>query len=113
MLSLDFSAGRLRTVRGGSIYRVQENEYHLELAETAIVQAVQDALSSAKTFPVLALFEALGISDRISHPEALEGSLLHFSKALRGDWNSTSVSARWEYGVFIPAELEPYVLAVK
>lgn len=110
LLSLKFSAGRQRTVQGGSIYRVQENEYHLELAETSIVQAVQDALSSAKTFPVLALFEALGLSDRISRPEALEGSLLHFSKALRADWSPTSVSARWEYGVFLPDELERYVV---
>jgi hypothetical protein len=109
MLSLGFPAGRLRTTEGGSIYRVEESEYHLELEETEVIRSIQDALSSVKTFPVLALFEALGINDRLSHPEALEGSLIHFSRALRGDWSQTGVSARWEYGVFVPAELEPYV----
>lgn len=108
-LSLVFPAGRIRRVAQGSVHRVEEPEYNLHLEEAPIIQAVKDALSSVGTFPVLALFEALGIADRALHPEALEGSLIHFSRSQTRNWAEHSVAARWEYGVFIPEALEQYV----
>jgi hypothetical protein len=107
-LSLEFPR-RIRHAAQGSIYLVEEPEYNLHLEDAAIIQAIQESLKSTGTFPVLALFEALEIADRVSHPEALEGSLIHFSRPLVRNWAKHSVAARWEYGVFIPSELEPYV----
>lgn len=108
-LSLKFPAGRIRRQGKGSIYRVEEPEYNLHLQVPSVIEAVQAALTSVKTFPVLALFEVLGITDRILHPEALESSLIHLSRSLVRDWSASCVAARWEYGVFIPAELDGYV----
>ena len=108
-LSLMFSAGRVRRHGEGVICRVEEPEYNLHLDAPSVILAVQTALRSVKTFPVLALFEALGIADRVHHPAALEGAMMHFEKALQRDWSDGFVSARWEYGVFVPSELEAYV----
>lgn len=108
-LSLMLPGGRIRRVAQGSIYRVVEPEYNLHLEDPSIIKTVQEALTAAKTFPVLALFEALGISERVFHPEALEGSMIHLSRALVRDWEETTVAARWEYGVFVADALEKYV----
>lgn len=35
--------------------------------------------------------------------------MMHFEKALQRAWSDGFVSARWEYGVFVPSELEAYV----
>lgn len=110
-LSLVFPAGRIRRSGDGAFYRVKEPEYNLHLQDASVIRAVQAALIETGTFPVLALFEALGISDRVQYPEALEGALMHFERALQRNWGGHSVAARWEYGVFVPAELEQYVRA--
>lgn len=113
LLSLAFSTEKARQrIEGGSVYRVEEKEYNLRLDETEVIQAMQQSLLSVKTFPVLALFEALGIGDRVHHPEALQGSLIHFERSLKRHWSPTFLAARWEYGVFVPSELEEFVVHV-
>lgn len=112
-LALTYASGRARKVEGGSIYPVSVDEYNLELEDEDVVRTMQEALTSAKTFPVLALFEALGLADRLHHPEALEGSLIHFSRPLQRYWSDHFVSARWDHGVYVPAELEQYVTKSK
>jgi hypothetical protein len=110
-LSLTYPAGLLRRATGGSIYRVVEKEYNLHLEGYAgVAPAIQEALTSMNTFPVLSLFEMLGIRDRVLHPEALADGMIHYGRALSREWSSTFVSASWEYGVFVPAELELYVV---
>jgi hypothetical protein len=95
--------------QGGSVYRHEDREYNLELEDLDVIRVVQDSLLSVKTFPILSLVEALGITDRLHHPEALEGGLLHYERAFQREWSDDFVVARWEYGVFIPSELEAYV----
>jgi len=108
MTSLVFTRGRPRRVDGGAIYR-RDEEYNLELDDRDAIQAIQDALTSVGTLPILALLEVLGIADRTVHPEALEGSVFRFDRALRRDWGPDFVAARADYGVFVPTALEPYV----
>jgi hypothetical protein len=111
LLSLSPRHGRPRPVPGGVIYRVVEDEYHLELADEAIVQTIHEALTSEGTYPLPALIEQLGIGNRMAHPEALERGLFRFNKSLRRDWMRRAVSSSIEYGVFVPTELVPYIAA--
>ena len=113
-LTLTYPAGHLRRTDGGAIYRVAEEEYNLHLEDQAdVIRAIQQALTSTKTFPLPLLFELLGIQERVSHPEALERGVLRYQRSLHRDWDDSYVAANWEYGVFVPAELEQYVTSKK
>lgn len=109
LLGLVRPLGRLRKVEGGSVYRHEDGEYNLELEDRDLIRVMQESLLSVKTFPILSLVEALGLTDRLHHPEALEGGLLHYERAFQRDWSDDFVVARWTYGAFIPSELEEYV----
>lgn len=113
LLGLTFSGVRLRRVDGGSVYADLYEQFHLELDDADVIQQVQARLASAKAFPILSLYELLGIADRVVHPEALEGALFHWQRDLANKWTRSSVSMRCEYGFFVPAELEQYVTRPK
>jgi hypothetical protein len=108
-LLLVFAEARPRPVPGGAIYRVDE-EYNLELDDREAIKAIQGTLSTVGAFPLLAVMEVLGIADRVVHAEALEEGMLRVDHELRGEWQPGFVSARADYGVFVPAELEPHVV---
>jgi hypothetical protein len=108
LLSLSFS-NRPRRVADGFVGTVSE-EYNLELADRDAIEAIQDALSGPGSFPLLALFEILGISDRVVHPEALERSVLRYARDTPGRRSRNFVCVRAEYGVFVAAALEPYIV---
>jgi hypothetical protein len=109
LLGLTFPRGRQRVVPGGGIYGNRYPQYHLQLDDGAQVQRIQDQLAADKKYPVLGLFEILGIADTILHPEALEQSFLLWDRGLARHWSKRQVSARCDFGVFVPTELEPYV----
>jgi hypothetical protein len=109
LLALGFSATRARRVAGGRVYGVVEPDYNLHLDDAAVIREVVDALGSTGSFALLALFEALEIADRVSHPEALEGSVLRVDHRRLRPWTRHCVAARWEYGVFVPDALVKYV----
>ena len=98
-----------RTVDGGRIYPKTEEMFPLELDDVDLVQAIQQCLVSAGSYPLLDVLSGIGIADKLVHPEALEGSVFRFDRGLQHDWDRRSVSALVEYGVFVPAELEAHV----
>lgn len=106
---LTFDGDQRSRAPGGSIHRVEEREFNLELDDEAAIRTIQDSLRATKKFPVLGLFDLLGIADRVVHPEALTDAAFVWTRPLAKLWQRTWVSARCEYGVFVPAELEPYV----
>jgi hypothetical protein len=108
---LSLSRGRVgaRPAPGGAVYPVADEVFHLELDDDALAPKVKDALVATGAFPLPALLEGIGIADRTVHPEALEGGALRFDSGLQAHWKPRCVSARAEYGVFVPAELEPHV----
>ncbi len=59
------------------------------------------------------MIEILGISDRVIHPEVLEGSLLRYARDMPSNWDHDFVNGRVEYGVFVPAALKPYVACAR
>jgi hypothetical protein len=101
-----------RPVAGGHVYPMVWPEYNLNLEPTnenaATIAAIQDALASNGTYPVPELFAALGVADKVLHPEALELGIFRFDGGVRRNWGRYSVGARAEYGVFMPSALEPY-----
>ncbi len=109
LLGLTFDGGPLRKVPGGTVYGERYREFNLQLDDEAAIRTIQDSLSATKKFPVLGLFDLLGIADRVVHPEALTDAAFVWTRPLAKLWQRTWVSACCEYGVFVPAELEPYV----
>jgi hypothetical protein len=101
-----------RAVGGGLIFPHVDEEFHLELEDASIIQTIKDGFVASGTYPLPAVLTALGIADRVVHPEALERGMFRFVRSLQGYWGAHAVSARVEYGVCIPAELEPYVGAL-
>lgn len=108
-LSLTFAGGRPRRVAGGAVYRVA-HEYNLELDDRDAIAVIRDALSADGEFPIPSLFELLDIADRVVHPEALENAVFRPGPSVPGEWYARAISARAEYGVFVPDELAPHVL---
>lgn len=110
LLSLSL-AGPSRRVDGGAVYSVVEQMFNLELDDHELIAATQRALRLSGTVPVTELLVRLGVLDRVVHPASLDGSALHFVGELEPYWTRSAVSARAEYGVFVPEDLEPYVVA--
>lgn len=107
-ISLVFGRNRPQLEAAGAVYKVKE-EYNLELSDRAAMAAIQSALTSEGTYPLLSVVSLLGIEDRMVHIEALSDGVLRFDRALKRDWSSFAVSVQVEYGVFVPAELTAYV----
>jgi hypothetical protein len=109
LLSLPLGRKGARRVDGGAVYPVVDGEYHLELGDAGLVETIQDGLTSNGTFPLTVLIDRLGVGDKVAHSEALERGVLRFDRKLRRDWTRWSVSMSVEYGLFVPAELEPFL----
>lgn len=110
VLSLTALQGISKRLDGGTVRNARNNECHLHLADQEVaIQAIQEALLAKKEFPIPLLFEMLELSDRLSHPEALDGGVIRFGRSLRRDWDGSYVAGIWDYGVFVPNELEAYL----
>lgn len=68
LLGLVYPKGRLRKVEGDSVFRREEREYNLELEDQALIRAMQESLLAVKTFPILALIEAMGLTEALHPP---------------------------------------------
>jgi hypothetical protein len=109
---LNLSRGHRKKARaadGGRIYPKTEEMFHLEFDDLDLAQTIQERLMNAGSYPLLDVLNAIGISDKLVHPEALDRGVFRFDKGLQRDWDKRSVSAGAEYGVFVPAELEAHV----
>ena len=109
---LNLSRGRRKRARatdGGYIHPVAEDMFHLSLEDVDFVHSIQQQLLNSGRYPLLDVLNALGISDKLVHHEALEQGVFRFDKRLQREWDARYVSASVEYGVFVPAELEPHV----
>jgi hypothetical protein len=109
LVDLSIGRKRQRSVDGGVVVARVEDEYHLQLDRAALVAEMQDTLTATTVYPVLALFAALDIGEKVADRVALEGAVLRHDKGLAAMWQKKAVSVRLEYGVFIPIELEPHL----
>lgn len=98
-----------RAVEGGHVYPKVDEEYHLELEDSDLVQTIQEGLLDTGTFPLSAVLSAMGIANRTVHPEAIENSAFHLDRTLQHNWDKNFVSACLQYGVFIPVELDAHI----
>jgi hypothetical protein len=53
----------------------------------------------------------MGIRDRMQHAEVLDAGAFLFTRGGQRHWGKTFVSARAEYGLFVPAEVVPCLTA--
>lgn len=108
---VDLAVGRrkaARSVEGGVVFARVEEEFHLELEDAAAVAEIKTALDQASVCPLPTVLAALGVADRVADPVALESATFRYEKSLRSFWDTHGVSARLEYGVFVPRVLEAY-----
>jgi hypothetical protein len=108
LLQLPASRKALVGAVDGFVVRTVEPDFHLELADAALVDEIKQALRSRGTYGVLNVLDALGIGDRVSHPEVLRDAVFRFKRDLEKVWTRHSVSATCEYGVFFPHALEAF-----
>jgi hypothetical protein len=100
---------RARKVEEGRIYPKLEDEFHFELDDPDLVRSMQEGLLNVGSYPLPAVLDAMGIRDKVVHPEAIERGVFRFNKRLQAEWGKRFASASAEYGVFVPTELEPHV----
>lgn len=79
-----------------------EHEVHIGLEDAQLVARIQSRLVAERDIEIRALIEGLGIDDCVQWPQALNGAMLRFSKALQREWAVDSVSAIARYFVFLP-----------
>jgi hypothetical protein len=87
-----------------NLHRVTEREYGLEHDEP-IVSEIQAFLRAFGTYPLLALAERLGITDRLSHPELLGDAVFRLDEELESEWTPSFVLAPVDYAVYVPEPL--------
>lgn len=106
-LSIDGRAGR--EVEGGIVTPRIEEQFHLEIPSADVIQAIKDGLQSMGTYPLTKVLLALQIADRVVHSEALTDAMFRFDPSLQQLWQRFSVSARCDYGLFVPNELLEFI----
>lgn len=106
-LHLESARGKPRKVEDGLVFRI-ERDYNLDFDDRTLIKSIQDGLTTTGTYPIPAILEGMGIAARVHHPVALERAVFRFDRGLRRHWQATFVSAKAEYGRFVPRDLEPY-----
>jgi hypothetical protein len=65
--------------------------------------------ADCRIYPVLDVADALGIRDRLDHPEVLTDAAFRLDPEVEPEWTSRFVVAAVEHGVFVPPELTGYL----
>lgn len=104
MLSLSRlgSKKKSRKADGGRVFPKVDEGYNLDLKEPGPIDAVRAGFASEGAFPLLELFELLGVGDRIHHREALVRAII---SSIRETVSRHFITMKIEYGVFVPDEL--------
>lgn len=96
------SKKKSRKAEGGRVFPKIDEGYNLDLKDASVIDTVRAAFASEGAFPLLSLFELLGIVDRVHHPAALERAMI---SSIRETTSRHFITMKIEYGVFVPDEL--------
>jgi hypothetical protein len=104
MLSLSRlgSKKKSRKAEGGRVFPKIDEGYNLDLKEPGPIDAVRAGFASEGAFPLVELFELIGIGERIHHREAIERAII---SSIRETASRHFITMKIEYGVFVPDEL--------
>jgi hypothetical protein len=103
------AAGRLIQIGGDTAYRERKREYNLHIPDAELISVMQKALLRDGVCPLAILFEGLGVTEHLDHPDVLaDAHFHHVEDELRDEWTHVSILAAVEYNVYIPPELVPY-----
>jgi hypothetical protein len=78
------------------------SDYHLSIDDPQFIAVIQHELTSQRRVPLATIVDHLGIRDKLQWPAVLDAGEYVFSRPLRRDWTSTSVSARMHHELFLP-----------
>lgn len=110
MLNLSLGGRKnARTAPDGLVFPISNPDFHLELDDRELVRELQETLVSKGAAPLELVLEKLHIADRMVDRIALERAAFRFDEDLQGFWGPRRVSARVEYGVFVPDVLQDLV----
>lgn len=96
------SKKKSRKADGGRVFPKTDEGYNLDLKDASVIDTVRAGFASEGAFPLLSLFELLGIADRVHHPAALERAMI---SSIRETTTRHFITMKIEYGVFVPDEL--------
>jgi hypothetical protein len=83
-------------------------EYNLEFYDEVIIRDIQERLRQDGTYPIIELYQALGIEDKIRWPQALKDGVFRLDKKMSRHWGRFAVSMRAVYHSFLPDALLPF-----
>jgi hypothetical protein len=86
---------------GGGCLSVTSDS-HISIPDAEFVATVHDELATSGHVPLARIVDKLEIRDKLHWPAVLTSGEFVFSRQLRGDWGTTSFSARLRYKKFLP-----------
>jgi hypothetical protein len=96
------SKKKSRKADGGRVFPKIDEGYNLDLKDGGVIDTVRAGFASEGAFPLLSLFELLGLAEHVHHPAALERAMI---SAIRETTSRHFITMKIEYGVFVPDEL--------
>jgi hypothetical protein len=96
------SKKKSRKADRGRVFPKIDEGYNLDLKDANVIDTVRAGFASEGAFPLLSLFELLGIADRVHQPAALERAII---SSIRETTSRHFITMKIEYGVFVPDEL--------
>ena len=96
------SKKKSRKAEGGRVFPKVDEGYNLDLKDASVIDTVRAGFASEGAFPLLSLFELLGLAARVHHPAALERAMI---SSIRETTSRHFITMRVEYGVFVTDEL--------
>ena len=96
------SKKKSRKAEHGRVFPKIDEGYNLDLKDASVIDTVRAGFASEGAFPLLSLFELLGLAERVHHPAALERAVI---SSIRETTSRHFITMKIEYGVFVPDEL--------
>jgi hypothetical protein len=96
------SKKKSRKADGGRVFPKTDEGYNLDLKDAGVIDTVRAGFASEGAFPLISLFELLGLAEHVHHPAALERAMI---SAIRETTTRHFITMKIEYGVFVPDEL--------
>ena len=96
-----------KAVDGGVLVSVDE-EFTLRCDDVALVDELKVQLKRDGRYPIARMLDALGISDRVRWPQALDGATFVLDKKLQGEWTRNAIGMSARYAKYLPDPVVPF-----
>ena len=90
----------------------REGEINIELDLLSLAEKFRSDLKKNKKIPLLEVFNALEIRDKVLFPSILEKGNLVFDKTLKRYWVGSWISAQSEYSTLVPTQVLQKIIEI-